>query len=264
MMKQLLITCCTAMLLFSGCAGLKEPGAPKPMPPSAKLSTEIDPEQVMADLKRINAGLTSFKGLGRIKIWKADGLQSTRMVWAGHLSEQLRLEILDAGGRPFSSVVYDGSRFYLSLHSESRFYQKKTRHADLSRLVSLPISVRDALVILAGRVPLLKDAVARIEKDTPANQHVLILTKGWPKKQTAKIYLHEDMKTAWKYELYQGRDTLLYRVDFLGFRRYGDYLLPAALMFSNGEQTRIRIDVDNIWPDATLPPSVFILRPPGH
>ena len=264
MIKQLLTTCWVAILLFTGCAGLKDPDLRKPIPPSLTPSTEIDPGPVMADLRQVNAGMTSFKGLGRIKIWKPDGLQSTRIVWAGYHTDQLRLEILDAGGRPFSSVVYDGRRFYLSLHSERRFFQKETRHADLSRLVSLPVSVRDLLAILAGRVPLLEDAQPKIEKVPPGNQYVLLLTNGWLKKQTAKIYLREDMKTVWKYELYQGKNRLLYRVEFLGFKEYGDYRLPNTLLFSNGSQTRIRIDVDKIWPDAKLPASVFILQPPGN
>jgi hypothetical protein len=263
MMKQLLTACCVVSLLLFGCAGLKDPDAIRPIQPGPKPFTEIDPGSVAANLEQINSGLTSFKGIGRIKIWKPDGLQSTRIVWAGYQTEKLRLEILGVGGRPFSSVVYDGSRLYLSLHSERRFYQKQTRQADLSGLISIPVTIHDALSILAGRVPLLKDAALTIEKEPSGNQYILFLKKGWLRKQTGKIYLRKDMKTVWKYELFQGEDTLLYRVDFLSHRRYGDYLLPDALLFSNDLQTRIRIDVDDIWPDAKLPSSVFVLKPPG-
>ncbi len=190
-------------------------------------------------------------------------LQSTRVVWAGYQTEKLRLEILGIGGRPFSSVVYDGTRLYLSLHSEGRFYQKQTRQADLSRLMSMPITVHDLLCILAGRVPLLKNATLAYAKTPSGKQTVLLLKKGWFRKRTAKIYLREDMKTVWKYELFQGKDTLLYRVEFLSRGRFGNYHLPDALLFSNDLQTRIQIDVDNIWPDATLPASVFVLKAPG-
>jgi len=260
MMKQLLTTCSLVFLLFTGCAGLQDPGATRP----ASIPTAtIDPASVIARLEQTNAGLTSFKGIGKIKIWKSGGLQSTRVVWAGYQTEKLRLEILGPGGIPFSSVVYDGSRLSLSLHSERRFYQKQTRRADLSRLISMPVTVHDALSILAGRVPILKNATLAIENTAPGQQYVLLLKKGWFKKRTGKIYLREDMKTVWKYELFQGKDTLLYRVEFLSRRPYGDYQLPNALLFSNDLQTRIRIDVDNIWPDAILPPSVFVLKPPG-
>ena len=260
MMKQLLTTCGLVFFLLLGCAGLKDPGVIKP---ASKPITAIDPESVVANLEQINAGLTSFKGIGKIKIWKPNGLQSTRVVWAGYQTEKLRLEILGAGGRPFSSVVYDGSRLSLSLHSERRFYQKQTSRADLSRLISMPITVHDVLCILAGRVPLLKNATLTIENAGPGKQYVLLLQKGWFKKRTGKIYLREDMKTVWKYELFQGKDTLLYRVEFLRRKLYGNYQLPDALLFSNDLQTRIRIDVDNIWPDAKLPSSVFVLKPPG-
>ena len=262
MMKQFLATCSAVLFILSGCAGLKDPGAIKPIQPESIPGQEIDPASVFADLEQTNSRLVSFKGIGRIKLWKPDGLQSTRVVWAGYQSEKLRLEILGVGGRPFSSIVYDGSRLYLSLHSERRFYQKMTRQADLSRLISLPVTVHDVLCILAGRVPLLKNATLTLESEPIGNRYVLILRKGWLKKRTGKIYLLEDMKTVWKYELFQGTDTLLYRVEFLRRKPYGEYQLPDTLLFSNDLQTKIRIDVDNIWPDANLPSSVFVLKPP--
>ena len=222
------------------------------------------PVAAVADLRQTNSGLTSFKGIGKIQIWKPGGRQSTRVVWAGYQTEKLRLEILGPGGIPFSSVVYDGARLYLSLHSESRFYQKQTRRAELDRLMSMPITVHDVLSILAGRVPLLNDATPVFIKDASGNPTILQLTNGWFRKRTGKIYFHGDMKTVWKYELFQGEDTLLYRVEFLKYRRYGNYQLPEALLFSNDLQNKIRIDIDNIWPDASLPASVFVLKPPGR
>jgi hypothetical protein len=263
MMKQSILICGVAIFLFFGCANLKDSAPIKPVQPVPKQGTEIDPVSVMAVLKQINSELTSFKGIGRIKLWRPEGLQSTRIVWAGDETQKMRIEILGIGGRPFSSVVYDGSRLSVSLHSEGRFYQKQTRQADLSRLISLPLTVRDAHAILAGRVPLLEDATLTMEKKPSGNQHILVLSKGWFRKKTGKIYLREDMKTVWKYELFQGEDTLLYRVEFLSRKQYGDYQIPNVLVFSNDLQTRLRIDVDNIWPDVNLSPSVFILKPPG-
>ena len=263
MMKQLLITCCVLLFLLFGCAGLRDSGSIIPPRQEPKPDRGFDPAIVAATLQKTNSGLISFKGIGRIKIWKSDFLQSTRVVWAGYQTEKLRLEILGVGGKPFSSVVYDGTRLYLSLHSERRFYQKKTRRADLSRLMSMPITVQDVLSILAGRVPLLKNAELTLQKDPSGKQTILLLTKSGFRTQTGKIYLREDMKTVWKYELFQGKDRLLYRVEFLSHRRYGDYQLPDVLLFSDDLQTKIRIDVDTIWPDAILPPSVFVLKPPG-
>lgn len=262
-MKQSILICGVALFLFFGCANLKDSATIKPSQPVTKQGKEIDPVSIMAVLKQTNSELTSFKGIGRIKIWRPEGLQSTRVVWAGDKTQKMRIEILGIGGRPFSSVVYDGSRLSVSLHSEGRFYQKQTRQADLKRLISLPLTVRDAHTLLAGRVPLLENATLIMEREPSGNQHILVLSKGWFRKKIGKIYLREDMKTVWKYELFQGEDTLLYRVEFLSRKQYGNYQIPDVLVFSNDLQTRLRIDVDSIWPDVNLPPSVFILKPPG-
>jgi len=253
--------CVFLAFLCWGCAGMKDATRqPKISTPSF---TPVDPNHLLNTLGGVNADLTSFKGLGKITIKRANGLQITRVAWAGYLEEKLRIEILGPGGRPISSVAYDGSRFYLSLHSENRFYQRQSRHADLGRLLSIPISVKDALSILSGKAPLLGRAEATIERNASENAVVLTLEKGWLKKRTGKIYLRNDLKTIWKYELYEAKEKLVYRVEFLKYRRIENYLLPVSLLFSDGLHTTIQIEADRIWPDPDLPSSIFSLKPPG-
>jgi len=258
MMKHLLIACCAIFFLLFGCAGLKEPDTHLKMPTPA-----IDPVSVVSFLEKINHDLSSIKGIGRIKIWNMGRLQSTRVAWAGFRSEKLRLEVLGVGGRPLSSVAFDGNHFYLSLHAESQFFQKQTRHADLKRLIFIPLPVKDALTILSGRVPLLSKASARLEKEPADNRYVLTMTKGWLNKRTAKIYLQPDMQTVWKYELYGANNKLRYRVEYLQRKQYGTYQLPVTLLFSDDHDTRIQIDADRLWPNAELKSTTFDLRPPG-
>lgn len=254
-----MVACCALILLFWGCAGHKDtkfqPSLPSPVP-------IVDPESVVANLEQINRELISFKGVGKIKIWKQDSLQSTRIAWAGIGTEKLRLEILGIAGRPLSSVAFDGRRFYLSLHAENRFYQKQTREANLKRLISIPITIQDTLAVLSGRVPLWENASVSLTEQPHKDAYILIMKKKWFGTQTAKIYLGNDLFTVSKFELYGSDDELRYRVNFLKRKQYDKYRLPVLLRISDGQRNRIQISADRIWPDAEISTDTFVLRKP--
>ncbi len=259
MIPKYAVACCALIVLFWGCAGLKDPNSQHPLPDHVP---DFDPESIVNNLGRVNQDLVSFKGIGKFKIWRANSLQSTRIAWAGYRSQKLRLEILGIAGRPLSSVAFDGSKFYLSQHAENRFYQKQTRHADLKRLISIPITVPDILAILSGRVPLWKKASASLARPPNQNLYVLTLKKSWFRKQTAKIYLNNDLRTVHQYELYGAGNVLRYRVKYMQHKQYGRYSLPALLQISDDQQTRIEISAERIWPDAEISSETFVLKPP--
>ena len=260
MIPKYAIACCALMVLLLGCAGLKDPVIQPPLPTDGPT---VDPATIVNNLDQVNQDLMTFKGIGQIKIWRMNSLQSTRIAWAGYRFEKLRLEILGIAGSPLSSVAFDGSRFYLSLHSENRFYQKQTRRADLKRFISIPVSIPDILAILSGRVPLWKNASVSLIRSPRQNDHpVLILKKGWFRKQTAKIYLNKDLRTAHQYELFDDKNKLRYRVKYVQRRQYGRYSLPAQLQITDDQHTRIFISADRIWPDAEILPETFVLKPP--
>ncbi len=254
------VACCALIVLLWGCAGLQET---KVEPPLSTPSTEADAETVMQNLERVNRDLISFKGIGKIKIWQHDSLQSTRIVWAGHRLHKLRIEILGIAGQPLSAFAFDGSHFYLALHAENRFFQKQTRRANLKRLITIPLTVPDTLAILTGRVPLWENASTSLVKQPQRESYLFTLQKkhGF-RNQIAKIYLHNDLRTVYQYELYENHNELSYRVQFLERKQYGAYQLPALLQISDDQQNRIQIAADRIWPDADISSETFVLKPP--
>jgi len=259
MKPKYVVACGALFLLIWGCAGLKETKIQPPLPADAPTA---DPASVVENLAQINRDLISFKGIGKIKIWKPNGLQSTRIVWAGYRSQKLRIEILGIAGRPLSSVAFDGNQFYLSLHTENKFYQKQTRNANLKRLISIPITIADTLTVLAGRVPLWENASVSLTATPKQGSYVLILKKKWFKNQTAKIYLRDDLHTVDQFELYGSRNELRYRVKYIERKQYDRYQLPTLFQISDDQQNRIQIKVERIWPDAEISSETFNLKPP--
>jgi len=254
------VACCVLIIFSWGCAGLKET---KHQPPLPLQIPGADPATIIENLTRINRELISFKGLGKIKIWRSHGHQSTRIAWAGSHSQKLRVEILGVTGRPLSALAFDGSRFYLSLHTEKRFYQKQTRHASLERLISIPISISDTIAIMAGRLPLWEDSSGSLTVNpSHPDTYLLTIRKGWFRKQTAKIYLREDMHTVYQFELYGSRNQLQYRVTYLKQGQYDQFRLPALLQISDDQHNRVQISAERIWPNAEMAAETFILKPP--
>lgn len=250
------------LFLCVGCAGLTPPLESKLDSSLYSPVPHIEPQAIITSLNNINSALETNKGLGKIRIWTPSGSQSTRLVWAGYRAEKLRVEILGVAGRPFSSLVYDGRQLLLSLHTEGRFYKSRKKHADLGRLINIPISIQDMLFILAGRVPILPDAKAVLVAHKYSDEYMLILERGWFKKSNAKIYLRNNLKTVWKYELYQNNGKLRYRVEYDNWKKYGDYLLPTKLQFSDDAENRVNLSINKIWPDSELSSTTFNLKPP--
>ena len=253
------VACCAFILLFWGCAGLKETTFQPPLPAHVQA---VDPEALVQKLEQVNHDLISIKGIGKIKIWKRNRLQSTRIAWAGFRLQKLRIEILGMTGRPLSSFAFDGSQIYLSLYAENRFLQKHSRRANLDQLISIPITIPDTLAILSGRVPLWENVSSHLEMQPHQDTYVLTVKKKWFGKQTAKIFLRNDLITVYRYELYGPRNKLRYRVNYLERKQYGTFQLPTLFEISDDQQTRIQITAERIWPDAEISHETFALKPP--
>jgi hypothetical protein len=218
---------------------------------------------VVSSLKQTNASLKSYKGIGRIKIGNAFRvMQSTRTVFAGYHAQKLRFEILGLSGQPITSVAHDGTWFYMAEFTANRFYRKQFPNADLDRLINIPIKIDTINSLLSGQIPMIDHASARLEIEPSGNGYILHLQKGWWFRQHEKIYLSTDMKTAWKYEMFEGKDELLYRLKIASFKNFQGYQIPQQIEFTGKDGTKMWLEIDRYWANADVDMSLFVLKPP--
>ena len=182
------------------------------------------------------------------------------MAWLGSKPKKLRLEILDISGQPAASLATDGNYFYLLSHIESRFYKKHSTDDSLEKLISIPVRSSDILSFLSGQAPIYNYDRALLKKTESEDGYVLILRKNW-QGIVEKIYLDQN-KEVYKVEIFNGKNSPLYRALLHGTQNINGYRIPLRLEISTDDGFYLKLDIDKYWADVYVSPSMFILPPP--
>jgi hypothetical protein len=232
--------------------------------PAARMKDPQLTSHVLGSLKNSNTSLKSFKGIGRVNFQAGpQALQRARTVFAGYQGEKLRFEVLGLSGQPITSIAYDGTWFYATQHAENRFYKKRIPNADLNQLLNIPIRIHTINLLLSGQVPLIEHASARLERETSENAYVLLLKSGWWWwRRQQKIYLTEDLKTAWKYEMFKGANEPVYCLEIKAFQNFQGYRVPQKIEFTGTNGRQLVLEVIRYWANAEVETSMFTLKPP--
>jgi hypothetical protein len=234
---------------------------------------EVDgAERLVETLKGLNAGLQTYKGIGKLALDTPAGPQKTRIAWVGAAPGKLRVEVLaQPGGQPFFSIASDGQWFYAIAHPNDRFIKKKATRSSLKRLIAIPVGPRDVFTLLTGRVPILPYATARLYAYPPADGSVtteactaprLILTLTPANGRYLSQKIHLVGERVQQIEYFDRSGNFLYRTILKDVQAVNGYLIPKQLFFSDDNQASARIEVERCWTNVAVAPSVFQLKPP--
>lgn len=252
---------CTAgaflLLVLSACSAVNR------LPPEERSTAQLEAQAVLQQLALTNASLSSFKGLGRIKIWDADRPPlSERVAWIVSAPEKLGLVVL-AAGRPVVRVAADGHFIYMvDLRDPVGSYVKiRTSDASLERLIRIPVTVTDVIAILAGRTPIRDHSRAFLQKDRQTEQWLLALEHWW--QVVEKIYLSADRKDVRRLEVFGADGKVRYRVEFDEMQNVLNYRVPRRLRLSDDAGNGVQLDIEQFLTDVPVTSSMFVLPPPN-
>ncbi len=218
-----------------------------------------DARQLLLSLKNINSNLKTCKGTGSINVWDNKQYYSSRIAWVA-ADNKLRIEILGVSGLPAKSIAYDASSIYLFSHFDKRFYKKKlSKNKNIEKIIEIPISFKDIIFILSGRVPVYHHTYLFLKKDISCEEHVLIL-KNRQHQIIEKIFVNNHTTTAKKIEVYNKYGAMEYRAVFDNLQDIQTYRIPLNIKIEN-DDARIQIIIDKYWANISVSPSTFVLTP---
>ena len=253
-----------AMLLacFTGCssftAGLSREKQP---PPDAAAMAQAN--AVVSYLSHQNAGLSSFKGKGKITVRQQGRLKFKETVyWVGSENDKISIVLL-VGGYPAVKMASDGKWFYYYEVSEGDPIYRKIDASDasLKRIISISIKTDDVLSLIAGRVPIREYHRAVLEQQKARPGYVLVLNKRWWG-VAEKIYLDQTKTQVEQVEFFNRSGSLIYRARFDEMQAVKDYRVPARLSITNGTDADFELEVHAYWVDVAVTPQMFVLKPP--
>jgi len=247
------------VVFLTGCSGLMRRA---PAPGEAVALAEAG--SVLATLGRQNDTLQSFKGLGRIKMWRSGqaGIDE-RIAWVGAQTNKLRIVLL-VSGYPAIKMASDGNWFYYyEAGSDPPLYKKiPANDPSLKTAISIRINASEIIHLLAGRVPLSEHHTAELTREDSGEGYVLEMKRWWGG-ICEKIFLDESKSRVRQVEFYSRSGTLEYRARFIEMQTVNGYQVPAKLSISNDDGAGLLLDIERYWADVPVSPSMFVLDPPG-
>jgi len=251
-----------SVLYISACAGLSD-----------KISTNIfgtvqtpdsyEPEagRLLSALKDKNRNIKTFKGTGRITFsGKNRDLISADIAWVAEDKNKISMALRDILGRPIANLAADGEWIYFVSHADNTFYKNHSDNAGLESFISVPIRIKDVILLLSGRVPLYEFDSAAVA-DAENGMRVLVLKKKWSG-VTEKIYFGRDCQDVSEIEIFGTGGDLLYRATFEGEKKVEEYHIPSRLVVSNDAGDYMRLDIERYWADVPVSRAAFVLNPP--
>ena len=244
------------LIYLSACSAIHR------LPPGERATAQHRAAAAIQKLSHINSRLTSFKGIGRIRLAEPNKpTLSERVAWIGSLPNKLAIAVL-VSGRPVVKIAADGDYLYaIELQRPSDTYRKiKTSDPRLERLIRIPATVGDINTILAGRIPI-RDHSRAYLKSSPSNgELVLVLENWWTVVQ--KVYLNEFDFTAQRFEIFRRNGTLLYQGEITETQTIQGYRVPFHVRMSNDNGIILQLHIERFMADVPVEPEMFILMPP--
>jgi len=257
-LRWVLLAACLPVVaaLLTACSALRPP---RP----EELAAEAEALAVLDRLRASNRGLQQFKGVGRIRLTGgAAPAINQRAAWAGAVPDRLSVAVL-AAGRPVLKFATDGRHTYLADLRPPKPSRHKVRASDpqLDKLIAVPVRASEMVELLAGRAPICAHSAARLESGGDGGW-VLVL-ETW-RRVAQRIYLDGERSAVRALELFDRDGQLRYRVDFGRLQPAGDYRIPASIEVSGAGNGRLRIEIEQYFPDAALDPAAFVLDEPDR
>jgi hypothetical protein len=235
------------MILFLICSCSLVPVRPK--------APEIAPgaEARFSEIEALNRGLTSFKGVGTLRLLRPAGPQTVRAAWIAKMPDSLRLELLGPAGTPLASLAAEGPRLDVYLHDRDKRYRGRSEDDGLKAAIGVGLKAEEIVALLGGRIfvhdfrrALLRGRLLVLEDDRGR----VVQTVG----------PFDDEGGDRVVERFDPEGNLRYRIRLESYRSVDGYSVPGVLrVFARGQEM-VRLSVDRFWANPEVDRAAFELN----
>ena len=236
------------LLSLSGCGGIR---------PSPEVLISEEAGQLFSTISRINAEVTSIKGIGKLVLRSGPSPGSFRFAWAAMPPGRIRIELMDPAGRPAGTLARDGTWTYLRIHQDNRLFRRRSLDRQISKWLGVPVNTADLIALVSGRVPLREyDAVEVMEAIDRGP--VLILLRNHT--IVERIAMAPDRQSVTRIDMFDPMGTPTVRIDFAEWRQTDHGRLPQWLDITSSGGDSIRIQFLRFRENVPIDPAIFVLE----
>lgn len=222
--------------------------------------------QFLSIIDKKNDEATSFKGIGKIRIWDSEGSRTSRAAWLGALDGRLRIEFLGLPGQPVAKFIFDGNQYFFMSHMDAQTYSKTSSNPNLKQITGVSINTSEVIEYLAGGIPVYEHDSVFLEPSASGDMDVLIFKKNWLGVVEKIFFKGSEIEKVeifkWGTKNYQAEFKDIGAVSkYPGPKYPGKYPGPSYLGIDNGENQGFSFAVDRQWTDIDVLPSMFEISP---
>ncbi|MBU3948314.1 MAG: hypothetical protein KJ826_08865 [Proteobacteria bacterium] len=247
-------------LSFSSCAGLQSNIFNNIFGQERSPVFTSEAHSLFLALNEKNRELKTFKGTGRMSLSKKNGeVISADIAWIAEDTDKIYIAVRGVLGQPIAGIATDGKYVYFASYTEKKFYKKHSDNADLKSFISIPIKMKDIILLLSGRAPVCDFDTASTEYIENKGPVLVLNNRGAD--IVEKIYFDQGSNNVMQIDMLDSGD-MLYRVFFDGGRFVKEYYIPSKLVISSEAGDNFKLDINKYWADEPVSPSAFVLRSP--
>jgi hypothetical protein len=237
-----------AVLLLTACSSI--PGKRPDGSPAG--------DSLVGQLRKLNAGVRDIKGIARLRR-TADGHRSSaRIAFAGRADGALRIDLIGIDGRPMASLAADGNWVSYRGYRPYQFRRQPSSAANLERILSIPISAREAVLLLSGRIPVGQyqraDCIAG-----DGRKAARLELKGFWGDLRQTLTLEKNGHPA-ELAFFQFGGGLRYRAQRTDIRLLDGFALPFGLTLTAANGTTVSLAIQRLLPNTGLADDLFVLQ----
>lgn len=214
---------------------------------------------VIEHLEEKKEQLLSFRAVGSIRVKGEQQRWSGRAFFLTQLPGSLRLEVLSFFGQPVLYAASDGYEFMIWEPGHNRAYQGLAARGTLARLIKFPLHDQEALLLLAGVVPMGHQVEKKLFK-LPDNGKMLLQLEDVSSRLTQRVWLEGESLVATRIERTRG-DELKLVATFSDFMDIEGWFYPKNIVMEGGK-SRVNIRYEQISINERLDQTVFQLNLP--
>lgn len=222
-----------------------------------------DPAYVLRRLEARASRVRSLKAEARITLRTPQQSGTVTELVAALRPASLHLETLNFFGKPVAALATDGARLAFFAEETATFYSGPASAANIGKLLPIAVEPSEAVSLLLGEVPLVRDAEARLELDRDARAYRLTLARGGV---TQQIWLRtEDLRPLRSTQ----RGTPGYNLTFNDYQVIEGHLMPMAIdvkaVRADGSDSGTEVDLryKDVALNVDLNRILFTLEPPA-
>ena len=246
------------LAILAGLAGCR--AAVKPTPPAAELTAE----QILSRLKAPPTALNTFEARGRLTLISPQQNATGTALLKGQLPETLKVTLKDPLGRTVLEFATDGRAVAILFPRENKLLQGPATPANLAAFIPPGVTVRQALQLLVGDLPLSSGPPTRMQVEPGEGMYVLEWQKNDGSLQERLWVDTRDIEPR-KVEWYGSGGRPVFTAEL------GEYFGGAAgwpqqlkLMTPSPQPMELRLVYKDFTPNPALNPGdLEVSQPPG-